>query len=164
MKVAFIILAIILILPLIIGLFLPSERKFNKTAEFKSSPQKVWDVITDIKGQEKWRDDVREIQMISTKQGGEKWTEIPKKRQPITFQTKTYQPPSRFDIEIVDSGFSGYWEGKIVKQNNLTKIEFKEVAIIKNPYYRVVVYLFLDLDKTMEVYLKNLKEKLGENG
>lgn len=142
MKVAFIILATILILPLVVGLFLPSERTFIKTAELKSSPQKIWDVITDIKGQEKWRDDVREIQMISTEQGAEKWTEIPKKGQPITFQTKTYQPTSRFDIEIVDSGFSGYWEGKIERENNLTKIEFKEIAMIKNPYFRVIAYLF----------------------
>lgn len=162
MKIVIIVLFIIAILPLVIGLFLPTERRFVKTAQLKSSPQEIWNVITDIKGQEDWRDDVKSIEMINTQKGKEKWTEIPKKGRPITFQVKTFEPPNRFDIEIVESSFSGYWEGKIIEKNEVTLIEFKEVVFISNPYFKTLSYLFLDLNKTMDLYLANLEKKLGE--
>ena len=162
MKIVIIVLLVIVILPLVIGSFLATERTFVKTAQFKSSPQDIWNVITDIKGQEEWRDDVESIEMINVKKGKEKWTEIPKKGRPISFQVKTYDPPNRFDIAIVESDFSGYWEGKINEKNGLTDIEFKEVVVISNPYFKTLSYLFLDLNKTMDLYLANLKKKLGE--
>ena len=162
MKIVIIVLLVIVILPFVIGSFLATERTFVKTAQFKSSPQDIWNVITDIKGQEEWRDDVESIEMINVKKGKEKWTEIPKKGRPISFQVKTYDPPNRFDIAIVESGFSGYWEGKINEKNGLTDIEFKEVVVISNPYFKTLSYLFLDLNKTMDLYLANLKKKLGE--
>jgi len=162
MKIALIVIAIIIVLPLLVGMFLPNERVFIKKAQFKSNPQQIWDVITNVKGQEEWRNDVKLIEMIESKKGAEKWTEIPRQGQPITFQVKAYQEPNRYDIEIVDSSFSGYWEGRIKKENGKTFIEFKEVAIIKNPYFKILAYLFFDLNKTMDLYLLNLKNKLGE--
>lgn len=157
-----IVLTAIIVIPLVIGLLLPSERVFTKTAKFTSSPEQIWAVITDVKAQTTWRNDVKSIEMLSTEKGAEKWTEIPKKGQPITFQVKTYQPPNRYDIEIVDSGFSGYWEGRINAENGKTKVEFKEVVVVTNPFFRVFSYLFVDLDATMELYLTHLKQKLGE--
>jgi len=38
----------------------------------------------------------------------------------------------------------------------------KNFPIIKNPYFRVLSYLFFDMEKTMDVYLANLKVKLEE--
>jgi len=162
MKIVIIILFVIAILPLAIGLFLPTERTFVKTAQFKSSPQEIWNAITDIKGQEEWRNDVKSIEMINTQKGKEKWTEIPKRGKSITFQVKTFQEPNRYDIEIVDSGISGYWEGRITESNGTTDVEFKEIIDVKNPYFRIIMYLFIDLDKTMDIYMTNLKKKLGE--
>ena len=141
MKVIIIILILLVVLPLFIGFLLPSERVFLKTAEFKSSPQEIWNIITDIKGQESWRNDIQSIHMIYNEKGAEKWTEIPKKGQAITFQVKTYQPPHRFDIEIVESPFSGYWEGRIKEENGVTSVEFKEVIIVKNPFFKIISYL-----------------------
>ena len=163
MKIAILILAIVLLLPLIIGLLLPSERKFIKTAQLSSSPEEIWAVITDVKGQEDWRSDVKSIQMLESEKGAEQWTEIPRSGSPITFRVKTYEPPYRYDIEIIEHSFSGYWEGRLKAGNGSTAVEFKEVAIIKNPYFRVLSYLFFDLNKTMDLYISNLKRKLGES-
>jgi hypothetical protein len=162
MKTVIIVLLVLVILPVVIGLFLPTVRTFVKTSQFKSSPQEIWNVITDIKGQEEWRNDVKSIEMINAKKGKEKWTEIPKKGRPITFQVKTYEPPKRFDIEIVESGFSGYWKGRINEKSGVTEIEFKEAVVISNPCFKTLSYLFLDLNNTMDLYLSNLKKKLGE--
>jgi len=51
MKIVLIVIAVIVILPLVVGMLLPSKRVFIKTAQLKSSPQQVWDIITDVKSQ-----------------------------------------------------------------------------------------------------------------
>lgn len=107
MKILLIIVAILLtisFLILAIGLFLPQKQIFTKSKIFENhSPEKIFNLITDIKGQEKWRSDVKEIVIFSDKKGEEKWKEIPKKGQAITFKTTKYEPHSRFDIKIIDS-------------------------------------------------------------
>ena len=77
------ILAIVAIV-FVIGLFLPKQREFVKTATFKSSPEKVFQIVTDLKNQKSWRSDIKEINIIEENS----WTEVPKKGTPLTFKTK----------------------------------------------------------------------------
>jgi len=142
-----------------IGLILPKQREFVKTAEFKSSPQKVFQLVTDFQSQKNWRSDVQEIKVIDQNT----WTEIPQKGMPITFKTKKKVENQIFEIEIIEpKNFNGYWIGTFEPTSKGTKVVFKEVILIENPFYRVLSSMFVDLDKTMEIYMSNLKTKLGE--
>jgi hypothetical protein len=153
------IVAIIAIV-LIIGLFLPKERTFTKTAVLNSDVTKVFNIVTDFKNQTTWRNDVKEIIVIDNNT----WTEVPKKGTAITFKVKQKVENEIFEIEIIEpNNFNGYWVGTFKQTNkNQTAIEFKEVITISNPFFRTLSYLFVDLDKTMDLYLQNLKQKLGE--
>ena len=153
------IVAIIAIV-LIIGLFLPKERTFTKTAVLNSDVNKVFNIVTDFKNQTTWRNDVKEIIVIDENT----WTEVPKKGTAITFKVKQKVENEIFEIEIIEpKNFNGYWVGtfKTTKVNG-TAIEFKEVITISNPFFRTLSFLFVDLNKTMDLYLQNLKQKLGE--
>ena len=153
------IVAIIAIV-LIIGLFLPKERTFTKTAVLNSDVNKVFNIVTDFKNQTTWRNDVKEIIVIDNNT----WTEVPKKGTAITFKVKQKVENEIFEIEIIEpKNFSGFWVGtfKTTKVNG-TAIEFKEVVTISNPFFRTLSFLFVDLNKTMDLYLQNLKQKLGE--
>jgi hypothetical protein len=153
------IVAIIAIV-LIIGLFLPKERTFTKMAVLNSDLNKVFNLVTDFKNQTTWRNDVKEIIVIDENT----WTEVPKKGTEITFKVKQKVENEIFEIEIIEpKNFSGYWVGTFKQTNeNQTAIEFKEVVTVSNPFFRTLSYLFVDLDKTMDLYLQNLKQKLGE--
>lgn len=153
------IVAIIAIV-LIIGLFLPKERTFTKTAVLNSDVTKVFNIVTDFKNQTTWRNDVKEIIVIDNNT----WTEVPKKGTAITFKVKQKVENEIFEIEIIEpKNFNGYWIGTFKQTKvNQTAIEFKEVITISNPFFRTLSYLFIDLDKTMDLYLQNLKQKLGE--
>lgn len=153
------IVAIIAIV-LIIGLFLPKERTFTKTAVLNSDVKKVFNIVTDFKNQTSWRNDVKEIIVIDDNT----WTEVPKKGTAITFKVKQKIENEIFKIEIVEpKNFNGYWVGTFKQTNqNATEIEFKEVVTILNPFFRTLSYLFVDLDKTMDLYLENLKQKLSK--
>ncbi|HSM46229.1 MAG TPA: SRPBCC family protein [Draconibacterium sp.] len=142
-----------------IGLFLPKQREFVKTATFKSSPEKVFQIVTDVENQLSWRSDVQEINIIDE----DTWTEVPKKGTPITFKTKQEIQNQLFEIEIIEpKSFDGYWIGTFEQTTTGTKVVFKEVITIENPFFRVMSSIFVDLDQTMEVYMTNLKNKLGE--
>lgn len=150
----------IIALVLIIGLFLPKERTFTKTAVLNSDVTKVFNIITDFKNQTTWRNDVKEIIVIDDNT----WTEVPKKGTAITFKVKKQIKNEIFEIEIIEpKSFNGYWVGTFKQTNqDATEIEFKEVVTISNPFFRTLSYLFVDLDKTMDLYLENLKQKLSE--
>jgi hypothetical protein len=150
----------IIAIVLIIGLFLPKERTFTKAAMLKSDISKVFNLVTDFRNQASWRSDVKEINVIDDNT----WTEFPKKGTAITFKVKQKKENEIFEIEIIEpKNFNGYWVGtfKPIKLNG-TAIEFKEVITVSNPFFRTLSFLFVDLDKTMDLYLQNLKEKLGE--
>jgi hypothetical protein len=153
------IVAIIAIV-LIIGLFLPKERTFTKTAVLNSDVTKVFNIVTDFKNQTTWRNDVKEIIVIDNNT----WTEVPKKGTAITFKVKQKVENEIFEIKIIEpKNFNGYWIGTFKQTKvNQTAIEFKEVITISNPFFRTISYVFVDLDKTMDLFLKNLKQKLDE--
>ncbi len=144
----------------LVGLFIPRDRTFIKTAVLNSDVSKVFNLVTDFRNQTTWRNDVKEIIVINDNT----WTEVPIKGTAITFKVKNKVVNEIFEIEIVEpKNFHGYWVGtfKQTKQD-LTEIEFKEVVTISNPFFRTISYLFVDLDKIMESYLQNLKQKLSE--
>ena len=136
---------------LIIGLFLPKERTFTKTAVLNLDVTKVFNLVTDFKNQTTWRNDVKEIIGIDENT----WTEVPKKGTAITFKVKQKIVNEIFEIEIIEpKNFNGYWVGTFKQtKENQTAIEFKEVVTISNPFFRPISYLFVDLDKTMDLYL-----------
>jgi hypothetical protein len=145
---------------LIIGLFLPKERTFTKTAVLNSDVTKVFNLVSDFKNQTTWRNDVKEIIGIDENT----WTEVPKKGTAITFKVKQKIENEIFEIEIIEpKNFNEYWVGTFKQtKENQTAIEFKEVVTISNPFFRTISYFFVDLDKTMDLYLQNLKQKLDE--
>ena len=153
------VLAIIAIV-LIIGLFLPKEITFTKTAVLHSDVSKVFNLVTDFKNQTTWRNDVKEIIVIDNNT----WTEVPQKGTAITFKVKQKVANEIFEIEIIEpKSFNGYWVGTFKQTNeNETSIAFKEVVTISNPFFRTLSYLFVDLNKTMDLYIQNLKLKLEE--
>jgi hypothetical protein len=160
--ITYLLIAIVAIVAIVflIGLFLPEERTFTKTAELKADISSVFNLVTDFKNQARWRNDVKEIIVIDDNT----WTEVPQKGTAITFKIKQKKENEIFEIAIVEpENFEGYWVGTFkATRSNSTSIVFKEVIVVTNPFSRIISYLFVDLDKTMELYLRNVKQKLGE--
>ena len=112
-----------------------------------------------MKNQTSWRSDVKEINIIEENS----WTEVPKKGTPLTFKTKKKILNQLFEIEIIEpKSFNGSWIGTFERSSTGTNVVFKEIITIKNPIFRVLSPIFVDIDQTMELYMNNLKTKLGE--
>lgn len=165
MKYALIMIGILgfaLVMAFIWGLSLPQERIYTKTITFRLSVENVWNTINDLQGQVRWRTDLKEIKIISNVP--EVWIEIPKQGPEIKFRTKIKEKFKLWEMEIIENpSFSGNWIGTFeTNQDGGTSIVFVEKPIIANPLMRVFAHLFIDTDKIMELYLKNLANALGE--
>jgi hypothetical protein len=148
----------LVLLVFVVGLLLPKQREFVKEADIKSSPESVFQLVSDVERQVYWRNDLREIKVIDQ----DTWTEIPKRGTPITFRIRQKIENKLFHIEIIEpKKFNGFWVGAFEKSPVGTKVVFKEVIIMENPFLRVLSSIFFDLDKSMEAYMNNLKIKLG---
>ncbi len=167
MKIIAIVLGIVVfigILPFIIGIFIPSQRIYTKQFIFNSPVEKVWGIVTDLKGQERWRNDVKEIKVISNENSKEVWIEVPRRGPSIKFRTVEKIENKQWTMEIIDNpSFTGKWVGTFeALDENRTKVVFTEIPLVNNPYMRTLSLLFVDMNKTMELYLKNLANELGE--
>lgn len=149
----------IALLVFIIGLTMPARREYLRQGEFKAAPDRVFRIVSDVAAQANWRSDVKEIIVADSIT----WTEIPYSGTPLTFRIKQKVENHIFEIEIIKpASINGSWIGVFEESGSGTKIEFKEVIVVKNPFLRVFSAVFLDLDKTMDVYMLNLKNTLGE--
>lgn len=159
MTVVLFVIAGLIALVFVVGLLLPKQREYIRSAQFNSPVERVFDLVADVGTQATWRSDVKEIKVINQNT----WTEVPKKSTPITFRTKQKIANQVFHIEIIEpKNFNGYWLGSFAPTSTGTKVVFKEVVTIGNPFARVMSLVFVDLDKTMDSYMADLKAKLGE--
>lgn len=143
----------------IVGLFLPKQREFVRSANFKSPRDKIYQVVTDVSSQTKWRSDVLRIEVIDP----DTWTEVPRKGVPITFKVRRKVQGQHFEIQIVEpEAFNGYWVGTFEQTPTGSKVVFKEVITVEKPLLRVMSLVFVDLGKAMDVYMADLKKELGE--
>ena len=151
-------IVILLAILLVIASILPSEREFNRIAIIEAPLSTVFSTVTNIKAQEKWRNDVKQIKVMDS----ETWTEIRKKGTPITFKVTDLVKNQLLRIDIIEpKSFNGYWVGKFESvSENQTKVDFTEVVVVNNLFFKIISRLFVHLNKTMDVYMENLKSKV----
>lgn len=152
----------ILILVLMIGVLLPQKRKVEKITYFQYSPEQIFEVVSDLKGQEEWREGLDTVIIHQNNENREEWTEVPKKGQSLRFKTEEKKPPRLWKFSFQSKGIEGYWEGVYQKEGNKTRVKHIEALYINNPFIRVLSYLFFDPEEFMNSYLKQLADRLDE--
>lgn len=162
-KVMVCIAAVILII-YVIGLILPKQRKAQRIAEFNAPAEQVWEIVTNIEAQANWRSSLKEVKVNKHDDDYETWTEYPSKGPAIYFTMKLKKRPTRFEFEMSDrKTWKGHWVGEFSTiPNHKTRVAFTECSEITNPFIRVLSYLFFDIGATIDQYLNELANKLGE--
>jgi uncharacterized protein YndB with AHSA1/START domain len=147
-----------------IGCLLPKQRKAEKVVEFGASPEHVWEIITDMGRQAEWRPSVKRVEIQSDGERLASWVEYPKSGSPIYFKATIWRKPSRLEFAFTDRKvFNGYWVGEFQSlPDRGTRLAITETAEITQPNMRVLSFLFFDMDRSIEDYLGEVKNRLGE--
>lgn len=163
MKLTFLLLALFLVGTTIFGLVLPKTNSAQKTVAFSSAKSLIWEKMRDLSGQVTWRPNVERIEILNATPGKEEWVEYPKQGAQLKFRTILVVEQERWEMETFDSPVLVHWTGILKETNNAgTEIFFEEKATVNNPFFRIFAFLFIDLNKLIEVYSENLKTALQE--
>jgi hypothetical protein len=149
-----------LLIILIIGLLLPNKRTLTKQTIYDASIEKVYSVVTNNHNW-KYRTSLDNLIIIETNGDFEIWDEI-SAGNTIRFKTKEKKPYSFYSFEMENKLFKGYWFAEFEKiENGKTLFSTTESIEYKNPFIRVLAYIFMNLDKYMETYQEELRIKLN---
>ncbi len=144
----------------LIGWQLPVKHEVVRTAEFRQSPQQVWDLIA---GPPTWRPDVHRYEALSSEPGHRKWREYDSHGPKITYEVVEEDPPRRLITRIADPHlpFGGTWTYEITPKQDGSLLTITENGEIYNPLFRFISRYLLGYTATIDNYLQALHAKLG---
>jgi uncharacterized protein YndB with AHSA1/START domain len=167
MKWILIALALLVALALIVvavGFLLPKQHVAARTARFKESPEELWRVITDVAAFPSWRD-LKSVEVVERPGGHRTWREVDNHGQTILFETVEESSPRRLVSRIADPSlpFGGTWTYAITAlPGGGSQMTITENGEVRNPVYRFISRLIIGHHATMEVFLRSLGRKFGE--
>ena len=151
--------AFVLLLFLIVGLLLPNMRTMTKQAVYDASIETVYNIVTNNSNWE-YRTFLDDLKIIGTNGEFEIWDKI-SGGITIRFKTKEKRPYTFYSFEMDSKFFKGEWFAEFeIIDNGKTRLSATETIEYKNLFIRVIGYAFMNLDKYMETFQNELRNKL----
>ena len=149
----------LLLIILIIGLFLPKTRTLKKEMIYNASIETVYHIVTNNQDW-KYRKSLDDLRIIETSDNHEMWEEV-SGGNVIRFKTKEKRPFTLYSFEMDSKLFKGNWFAEFESvESGKTRVTATESIEYKNLFIRTIGYAFMNLDKYMETYQNELKNKI----
>ncbi len=153
------ILAALAVIMLIVGWLRPAVHTARTEAEYGSSPEEVWVVLTDFGAWGEWNGEITAMERLEDRNGHETWvakggwgdmpTEIVRSEPPAALET------------FVDAGaFNGTWTYELAPSGAGTRLRITERGEIPNPMFRAMM-IFHDDYASMRSFHQALGRRLG---
>lgn len=163
MKIVYIVVAIIagiVLLFFIIGLLLPKERVVTRQSVYPVTPDVLYSIVLNNDDWQ-YRTGLKNLIIIENNYDYEIWEETTLDGVTIRFTTKEKRPFSFYSFDMDSKMFSGYWTATFEPVNkNETLFTATEYISVKNPIIKVLSYLFFDIEKLMDNYQNDLKNRV----
>jgi hypothetical protein len=156
-------LASLIILITVIGALLPRDHLATRIARYHQPPEVIWKAITDVDAMPNWREGLKSVQHLPDRNGLPAHLEITTDGK-IPFETIEMTPPQKLVTRIADPKlpFGGTWTFEIVPAADGATLRIIENGYVSNPFFRFMSRFVFSQTATMEIYLKSLAKKFGE--
>jgi len=149
----------LLLIILIIGLFLPKTRILKKETIYNAPIETVYNIVTNNQDW-KYRKSLDDLRIIETDDNVEIWEEV-SGGVVIRFKTTEKKPFTFYSFEMDSKLFKGNWFAEFESvESGKTRFTATESIEYKNPFIRAIGYAFMNLDKYMETYQSELRDKI----
>lgn len=157
------VIAGLVLLIALIGWLLPKGHVASAKADFKQSPEALWNAITDVESFTSWRSDLKKVERLPDRDGHAVWREWNSGGE-MTLETTSANPPNLLVMRIADENlpFGGTWSYEISRAGDVTSLKITENGEVYNPIFRFMARFIFGHHSTIETYLKNLGRKFGE--
>jgi uncharacterized protein YndB with AHSA1/START domain len=146
----------------LVGLLLSPLHRERASATYRSSPETVWRVLTDLDGMPTWRRDLVTVERLPVAGGATRWREQGTTGQ-SAYQVVVAEPPVRLVVELVSTDdIHQVWEYRIRRlEAGGTELSVIEERSIRNPALRPVVKLFGSDRDRIEGLARDLADRLA---
>ncbi len=155
----------IALLVLGIGLVLPSDHVARMSVDLRATPDRVWELVSDVAGTARWRPEVEAVDIVETAEDGRVVRFVERSSYGDTpFAVVSRTAPSRQVARVEDEGlpFGGTWTWELASAGSGTRLTITEDGFVRSPFFRVMSRLFFPPTATMDGYLRALSTELGE--
>jgi uncharacterized protein YndB with AHSA1/START domain len=159
-----IIFILIVGLAILLGLALPAHSEHTRSVTLKQTPDAIFTALSDVQSMPKWNRNMEKIEMLPPIDGKEATKQSFKGGMTMTIVTAESLPPTHLVREMrdADGPFVGSWTYEITPADAGSNVVLKEKSEIKNPFFRVMVFVF-GPTKYMDEHLVDLGKNFGES-
>ena len=158
-------LALLTVLCLLIGVFLPERHIATCSAVYQQPPQALWDAITRYQDFPTWRRDLESVRESPGPAGELGWIETSSFGDLPLVVTESV-PGQRLVTLISDDSlpFGGTWTYELsAEPSGGTRLAITEDGVIRNAVFRFMARFLIGMTQTMEDFLVDLGRRFGED-
>ncbi len=148
----------------IVGALLPREHKATRSARFATTPEQLFSLVTDVPSFPSWRTGVSSIDELPPVNDKTRWREHTSDGK-VVYELSEMVSPSRVVTTIVsdDLPYGGKWVITFEPDGTGTKMRVTEEGFVNPPPFRFLARFIFGHTSTMERYLKDMGNKLGQD-
>ncbi len=152
-----------LILIVLIGWLLPRDHVATRQGRYRQPPEAIWTAITDVDAMPSWRQGLKSVKRLPDKNGLPAHIEVTNSGE-IPMETVEMIPPRRLVGRIADPNlpFGGTWTFEVTPTAEGGALRITENGYVTNPVFRFLSRFVFGYTGTIEIYLKSLAKKFGE--
>jgi uncharacterized protein YndB with AHSA1/START domain len=161
MKYVLIVAAVLVALVLgvaVIGWSLPRAHQATNEATFKTSPQSLYQLITEVDRFPEWRSSVKRIERLPDSSGRTRFREEGGDGT-ILYEVDSAVPNQRLVTRIADPTlpFGGSWTYELIPRGDSTTLRITENGEVYNPIFRFVSRFVVGHGATIDKYLNDVR-------
>jgi uncharacterized protein YndB with AHSA1/START domain len=157
-------LGAIVLIVLLVGWSLPVKHTATGEATFKSSPDSLYQVITDVDRFPQWRSSVKSAERLPDGAGKKRFREVGSDGT-ILYEVDSAVPGQRLVTKIADRSlpFGGSWTFELIPRGDSTTLRITEDGEVYNPVFRFVSRFVFGHTATIDKYLADVRKVTGNN-
>src|SRR5262245_32615698 len=144
-----------------VGALLPKAHVASRTQHYTSTPQQIWEAITNVEQFSSWRPDLQSAERLPPVGGRVRWREKTKS-DALTMEVMESLEPRKLVTRIADEGlpFGGTWTFELKAATGGTDLTITERGEIYNPIFRFMARFVMGYTDTMQKYQEGLAKRL----
>lgn len=166
MKIVLIVLAVlvaVVVVVIAIGYSLPVKHSAVREVRLRQTPAAIFGVITDNRAAPSWRSSVKTVEVLPDSGGKRRFREIGSDGS-ILFEVERAVPDRQLVTRIADPSlpFGGSWTYDLIPDGDSTTLRITEDGEVYNAFFRFVSRFVMGHTRTIDRYLQDLTNRLGE--
>ncbi|MEP6730159.1 MAG: SRPBCC family protein [bacterium] len=165
MKIALIVLGVlvaVVLLGVVVGWSLPVHHRASREVTYAASPERIYDVITNVEDFPAWRPKVKSVEQVAGPNGARSFRESGADGV-ILYVVDEAVPGRRLVTRIADDKlpFGGKWTYELIPVPAGTTLRITEDGEVHNPIFRLVSRFVFGHRATIDNYFGDLGRKLS---